>query len=181
MTRDAPAASAIPWHALYTRSRHEKKVAALLERRGYEAYLPLVPRESQWHDRKKVVEWPLFPGYVFARFRSSEAGAVLGTPGVASLVGIDGTPAEIPAEEIENVRALAAAVARTGSVPRPEPLMERGQTVRVLEGPFRGVRGILIEQRGDRITLQVGLTAIRQAIRLEVGVTSVRAERERSA
>ncbi len=162
------------WHAVYTRSRHEKKVAAGLEDRGFGVYLPLVPRESQWHDRKKLVYWPLFPGYVFVRFAGADVAAVLGMPGVASVVSVNSRPAPIPEADIENVRALAAAIAETGSVPVPETLVARGQAVRVHDGPFAGVRGLVLEQRGDRAILQVGLEAIRQAVRLEVEAARLR-------
>lgn len=157
-----------PWHALYTRSRHEKKVAAVLEGRGFAVYLPVVPRESRWHDRTKIVVWPLFPGYVFARFSRAETATVLCTAGVASVVRVAGVPATIPDDEIENVRAFVEAIGITGEMPRPEPLWERGQTITVIDGPFRGLRGVVLEQRGDRVTIQVGLSVIRQAVRLEI-------------
>ena len=48
------------WHALYVRSRSEKKVLSQLEEMGVEAYLPLVTKVKQWSDRRKKVEEPLF-------------------------------------------------------------------------------------------------------------------------
>ena len=54
------------WHALYVRSRMEKKVLSQLEESGYKAYLPLITQVKQWSDRKKKVEEPLFKSYVFA-------------------------------------------------------------------------------------------------------------------
>ena len=164
----------IHWHALYTRARHEKKVAAALSDRGFEEYVPLIARESQWHDRRKRILWPLFPGYVFARFSPEQAAAVIGIPGVASVVSIAGIPARIPESDISNLRALVAAADATGSLPEPEVLLEEGQRVEVVTGPFRGVRGIVIERRGARIVLQVGLTAIRQGVRLETPASAVR-------
>src|SRR5438067_462263 len=55
------------WVALQTRSRHEKIVAAQLEQKGVESYLPLVSKDRKWSDRIKSVSLPLFPNYVFAR------------------------------------------------------------------------------------------------------------------
>lgn len=162
-----------PWHALYTRSRHEKKVAAALERRGFGVYLPLVPRESHWHDRRKTIEWPLFPGYVFVRFSREDSAAVLGTPGVATLVRVDDRPATVSEEEIENVRLLVTAIKRTGQIPKPETLLHRGQSVIVRDGPFRGLKGFVLEQRGNRVTIQVGVAAIQQGIRVEVPKASI--------
>ena len=48
------------WHALYVRSRAEKKVLAQLEDKGIQAYLPLIAQVKQWSDRRKKVEEPLF-------------------------------------------------------------------------------------------------------------------------
>ena len=112
-----------PWRAAYTRARHEKKVAAALDDRGFEAYLPLVARESQWHDRRKLVEWPMFGGYVFVRLDVSDSASVLAVHGVVSLVGVRGSVAEIPDSDIDNVRTLEAAISTTGVMPEPEALL----------------------------------------------------------
>ena len=48
--------------------RAEKMVYDQLVRREIEAFLPTVQRWSRWKDRKKKIDWPLFPGYCFARF-----------------------------------------------------------------------------------------------------------------
>lgn len=170
-----PPDPSVRWHALYTRARHEKKVSAALSDRGFDEYLPLIARESQWHDRRKRISWPLFPGYVFARFSPEQAGQVVGVPGVVNVVSVAGSPAPIPDTDIANIRALVAAVDATGSLPDPEVLLEEGQRVELVSGPFHGVRGIVIEQRGERISMQVGLTAIRQGVRLEVPMSAVRA------
>ena len=71
MNTDAPTA----WYAIWTRSRHEQMVREQLERKGYEAFLPTIPRWSRWKDRKKKIDWPLFPGYCFARFDTQRASA----------------------------------------------------------------------------------------------------------
>ncbi|MEK6603230.1 MAG: transcription termination/antitermination NusG family protein, partial [Nitrospirota bacterium] len=63
-----PDANQIPlWYAVRTRSRHEKLVRDRLAGLGVEHLLPTVMRLSQWKDRKKEIEAPLFSGYCFAR------------------------------------------------------------------------------------------------------------------
>lgn len=164
-------ADAPRWFACYTRARHEKKVDALLRERGHESYLPLVPRERQWHDRKKVVEFPLFPSYVFVRIRRDGLSAVLSTPGVSTVVRFGGRPVPIPEEEIENVRRFTAALreGEEGAEVESAPLVTEGQRVRVASGSFEGVRGIVIQRRGrDRVLIQVGVEAIRQGLKVEV-------------
>ena len=53
------------WNAIYVASRQEKKVFDVLQKKGIQSYLPLVKTLRQWSDRKKMVEFPLLPGYVF--------------------------------------------------------------------------------------------------------------------
>jgi len=75
------------WYALRTRSRHEKMVRDQLAQQGIEPLLPTVKRLSQWKDRKKEVEVPLFSGYCFVRFASDQKLPVLKTVGVVDIVG----------------------------------------------------------------------------------------------
>jgi len=166
------------WYALYTRARHEKKVESALRQHGLEAYLPLLARESQWHDRKKTILWPMFPSYIFARFDSRQTAQVVALPGVASVVKTGNRPATILASEIDNIRLLVSSVTGAGKLSAPVPLVEQGQVVSVTEGPFAGVTGRVVERRGDgRVLLQIGVSAIGQGVRLEIKASSVRPSR----
>ena len=163
------------WYALYTRSRHEKRVAEALEQRGFDVYLPLMSRVSDWHDRQKTVLWPLFPGYVFVRFRPEDASKVLSVPGSVQVIGVAGKPAPITDDEIENVRLFASCLAETGGeVPKSTPSIELGERTLVQSGPFAGIRGVVLEHRGvDRVLIQIGLTAIGQALKIELDAESL--------
>jgi len=159
------------WYACYTHPRHEKQVDSLFRRRGIESLLLLVPRVRQWHDRKKVVLFPLFPSYVFARFALDSLGAVLGTPGVATVVRINGCPAPITDEEIENVTRFAAVLEKTGLDPQRQTF-EAGQPVRIVSGPFVGITGVVLEVRGRKRVL-VGLSTIGVGFDVDVPVSAV--------
>ena len=162
------------WFVIRTRGRHEKKVDRLLRLREFEVFLPLVPRESQWHDRRKIIDWPLFTGYVFARFGLRSTAQVLGTPGVVTIVRQDGVPAAIPDADIENVRRLAAVVSETGALPEPTPMVQCGQHARIGKGPFTGVYGVVVQRRGSgRVLIQIGLDAIGQGIKIEIEESSL--------
>ncbi|MBV9109973.1 MAG: hypothetical protein JO306_11245 [Gemmatimonadetes bacterium] len=78
------------WYACYTRSRQEKIVDELLRQHKIESFLPVIVRESLWKDRKKQVSFPLFPGYVFARFTLDHLSQVLATHGVVAVVSARG-------------------------------------------------------------------------------------------
>ena len=155
------------WYACFTRSRHEKQVEAVLKRRGIPSYLPVVPRVRQWKDRKKVVAWPLFPSYVFGRFTLRQIHDVLVVPGVSTVVRSNGYPTPIADNELENVRRFAEAAAQTGVLPDLRPLIVAGDWVRVLDGPFIGVEGRVLERRGRRRVL-VGLSAIGQGLEVDM-------------
>ncbi|MEJ2218419.1 MAG: UpxY family transcription antiterminator [Gemmatimonadota bacterium] len=158
------------WYACYTRARHEKRVERALAERRVDSYLPLVQRERQWKDRRKLVAFPLFPSYVFARFAWRHVHDVLTTPGVSTVVRMDGRPAPIPDEDLENVRRFTKALVETGLEPEPRPFVREGQRVRVTNGPFQGVEGVVAEQRGTRRVL-VGLPVIRQGFEVDLDLS----------
>ncbi|HKK08928.1 MAG TPA: UpxY family transcription antiterminator [Gemmatimonadota bacterium] len=173
-TAVARPAARIDWFACYTRARHEKKVDQRLRGLGLEVFLPTIARVRQWNDREKVVEWPLFPGYVFARFGATHLHRVLGTPGVATVVSFNGQPLAIPETEVENVRKLAVGLGEAGMEPEPVPMLRTGQAVRIVDGPLEGVEGIVAERRArDRVLLTVGLDAIGQGMRVELDATAL--------
>jgi len=161
------------WYACYTRSRHEKHVEAALRDRGFESYLPVVPRVRQWKDRRKMVDFPLFPSYVFGRFTLKELHAVLTTRGVSTIVRANGYPTPIEEAEILNVRRFAAAISQTGVEPDQRPFLVEGQWVKVVEGPFEGVEGIVVEQRGRKRVL-VGVEAIGQGLEIDIDAKLLR-------
>jgi transcription termination/antitermination protein NusG len=167
--RPAPEASAIPWLAVWTRSRHEGAVFQQLEGKGLEAFLPTVTRWSRWKDRKKRVDWPLFPGYCFVRLDPSRALAVRTCAGVVNLVSFEGRPAAIPDLEIENLRSLVASELRYD----PCPLIQEGDLVEVTWGPLRGVVGRLL-RKGSHARLMLSVNLIGQGVSVEVDAADVR-------
>lgn len=161
------------WYACYTRARHEKRVDVMLRARGVETYLPLVSRLSQWKDRKQLVDWPMFPSYVFARTQPEELHGLMVVPGVSSIVRNRGEPVTIRAEDLENVRRFAEALRRGTAAPEPVPYLAEGQWVEVVSGPFEGVRGVVVEHRNRR-RVRVGLKAIGQGMEVDVEVASLK-------
>ena len=161
------------WYACYTKARHEKRVDAQLRERGIETFLPLVTRVRQWKDRRKEVEFPLFPSYVFGRFALTESHRVLSVPGVSTLVKADGRPMWIEEDELENVRLFARALTVGKVEPELRPFFAVGEWVEVLDGPFAGVKGVVEQQRGRR-RLLIGLKAIGQGLEVDVSKCALR-------
>ena len=95
----------MPWFAIYTRPKNEKKVVAGLEKIGIEVYCPMVKQVKQWSDRKKKVEVPLINSYVFVNIEESDRNVVFEIPGVVRYLFWLGKPAVIQEQEIEVLRA----------------------------------------------------------------------------
>jgi len=157
------------WHALWTRSRHEKRVREQLEQKAIEVFLPTVSRWSRWKDRKKQIEWPLFPGYCFARFAPAARHAVLTCDGVVHIVGTGGVPSPIPPEEIDSLRRLVESELAYD----PCPLVKIGETVKVVSGPLKGVVGRL-QKKGARARLQLSVELVGQAVSVEIDAADAR-------
>jgi len=158
------------WFAVWTRSRHELAVARQLVGKGIETFLPTLPRWSRWKDRRKRIEWPLFPGYCFARIGLQESMAVRTCSGVVSLVSTDGRPAPIPDDEIDGIRRLVTSDLQYD----PCPLIHEGDVVEVVSGPLRGVVGRLV-RKGTHARLLLAVDLIGQGVSVEVDAADVRA------
>jgi transcription antitermination factor NusG len=164
MTQETPA-----WYAIWTRSRHEQAVREQLERKGYEAFLPTIARWSRWKDRKKKIDWPLFPGYCFARFEARERLPILKCSGVVRIVGVEGDITAIPDFEIDGIRRLV----ETDLQFDPCPLIREGMMVEVVHGPLKGVVGRLL-RKGAHARLVLAVDLIGQAVSVEVDASDVR-------
>ena len=155
--------SLVRWYALYTRPRHEKVVAEQLVKREMEAFLPVREVLSRWKDRRKLVQLPLFPGYVFVRTSLTQKRQVVSTDGVVCMVSFQGTPAPIPDEEIEAVREICL----TKLPCDPYPYLTEGRWVRVVRGPLAGLSGILVRKKGKH-RLVVSIDILQQSVAVEI-------------
>ena len=156
------------WYALRTRSRHEKVVRDQLMHQGIEPLLPTVKRLSQWKDRKKEVEIPLFSGYCFVRLNADQKMPALKTVGVVDIVGGGQRPEPIPDEEITAIQTLMASVLPFD----PHPYLHEGMKVEVIRGPLQGVQGILLRKE-KRHRLILGVRIIQQAAAVEIDTADV--------
>jgi transcription antitermination factor NusG len=158
------------WFAVWTRSRHEQVVREQIEGKGIEAFLPTITRWSRWKDRRKKVDWPLFPGYCFARFDPGQRLSVLKCSGVVNIVSVNGDIAAIPDVEIESIRRLVTSELQYD----PCPLIQEGSMVEVVHGPLKGVVGRLL-RKGAHARLMLAVDLIGQAVSVEVDAADVRA------
>ena len=163
--------TAVHWYAVWTRSRHEQVVREQLTRKQIEVFLPTVTRWSRWKDRKKRIDWPLFPGYCFARFDPRDRLPVLKCTGVVSIVSAErGDPTPIPEHEIAGIRQLV----ESDLAFDPCPMIREGMMVEVVHGPLRGVVGRLF-RKNERARLILSVELIGQAVSVEVDAADVKA------
>jgi transcription antitermination factor NusG len=155
------------WHALYTRHQHEKVVAQALSGKGFDVFLPQYRTVHRWKDRQKELLLPLFPNYVFIRGGLDRMLFLVTTPGIHSLVGWGGRPAQIPSEEIEAVRRLVESSLQV----EPHPFLKCGDRVRIKSGPLEGIEGILVRKtRGFRLVLSVEMLSKSAAVEVDVSM-----------
>ena len=89
------------------------------------------------------------------------------TPGVVTIVRNGGNPAPVRSEELESIRVLVGCVNAGHAAPEPAEFLEAGQEVIVAHGPFSGIRGVLVEDRG-RARVVIRLSALRKALSVEL-------------
>ncbi|MFC1497514.1 UpxY family transcription antiterminator [Verrucomicrobiota bacterium] len=159
------------WYAVYTRSRHEKNAAMLLARRNIKHYLPLLEISSRWKDRTKIVEKPLFPGYLFVHIAKNERSEVLQVKGVVDLLfNRKEGPAIVPDRDIINIRNLL----KSGLRVDPCPFLKAGQLVRIKKGPLKDVEGIFVRKLKRRY-LVVSVDVLGQSVSVEMPADNVSA------
>lgn len=167
----SPRDEASEWFAVWTRSRHEQVVREQLARKHIETFLPTMTRWSRWKDRRKKIDWPLFPGYCFARFDPADTLPILKCTGVVNIVSVEGRPAPIPARELDSIRLLVTSELQFD----PCPLLREGDLVEVTHGPLKGVVGRLVRKDAAKARLVLSVDLIGQAVSVEVDAADVRA------
>jgi transcriptional antiterminator NusG len=160
-----PAASGPRWFAIQTRSRHEKQIVADLQEKGIQTFLPLCKAEHQWSDRRKLVEMPLFPGYVFVNIEPDAHARVpvLRTNGVIGFLGVRGVGTAIPECEIAAIQT----VLKEGIPVEPHPFLQVGQRVRIRGGSLDGLEGLLSGVEGKK-TFVVSIELIERSVAIRV-------------
>jgi transcription antitermination factor NusG len=155
------------WYVIYTKSKHEKKVFEDLKLRNCTAYLPLINHLSQWSDRQKWIEKPLFSSYVFV-YLSNVASyyKVLPVDGFVTFINFAGKPAIVKDSEIETIKQL---IENCREVELVQSDIKIGERRKVTFGPLSGYGGEVVQYKGkDRIIVRI--ESLRQDIMAEVPV-----------
>lgn len=159
------------WYAVHVRSRHEFKVMDRFTRAHIEAFLPVVERLNRWKDRKKLVSFPLFAGYIFVHIKKSyeDMLPVLKTNGVVRFIGlIPGEPEPVPEDQIISLQKLV----ESKETLDPYPYLKEGQRVRIKRGPLTGVEGLLVQRPGQHM-LVLSVDILQQGVSLKIDASDV--------
>jgi transcriptional antiterminator NusG len=170
LSYELPAEHRPRWYAVQTRSRFEKTVASQLHAKSIETYLPAFGEVRQWKDRKKFLEMPAFPGYVFVRIVAGGPARVevLKTLGAVRILGSSETIEPVPDHEIEAVRLLLQSSGKCVS----HPFVQEGTWVRVRRGALKDLEGILVRIKNHN-RLVVSIDLLNQGVATEVDAEDV--------
>jgi transcriptional antiterminator RfaH len=154
------------WHLIYTKSRQEELALANLKNQHYEAYLPLITKEKISRGKKILTKEPMFPSYLFVRLRNDGQqgwSPIRSTRGVSHLVSFGGSLAAL---DDEVIASLAKKLDK-------DPLVKaftKGDTVQIVDGPFRGLEAIFSTFNGEeRATLLLSFMAKQVDARFDLG------------
>jgi transcription antitermination factor NusG len=163
MNSEVASSSMLAWYALQVRSRKENYVASQILGKGLECLLPTYKSVRQWSDRKKELEQPLFPGYLFCKFDFQQRRPLITIPGVLQILGNGRVGIPVSDDEISALRLAVS----SGVPKQPWPYLQVGQRVRVNYGTLTGLEGILVNVKGNhRVVLSVSL--LQRSVALEV-------------
>ena len=169
------------WYIVHTYSGFEKKVAESLQQRvqayGLQAEIGevLIPTEDVVEmrgGRKVVTPKRFFPGYILVEMNMTDHAwhVVKNTPKVTGFVGAGTRPTPLSKEEVEQILTQVRSAAEK---PKPKYMFEKGEQVRINEGPFTSFNGVVDEVNLDRNTLKVMVTIFGRSTPVELDFLQV--------
>lgn len=154
------------WHAIYVKSRTEKKVGESLSQKGIESYVPIVKVMRQWSDRKKMIELPLLNGYVFVHIDKNGQDIIMQTKGIVNYVKSEGKIAVIRNSEIESLKQLVVLGYNIESSAIDKIYVE-GDKVKISSGALKGIEGYVVEAEENKL-IEIVLESIGQCIKVKL-------------
>lgn len=135
----------LKWYVFYTKPNFEKKVDAQLKQIELESFLPLYKSIRQWSDRRKKIEVPLFPGYIFVYGDEKSRLKALTVNGIIKNVTFKGEPATLREDEIDSIKRVLNSEKIIDTVSS----ITIGKKVKIISGPLQGLEGILVDVKGN--------------------------------
>jgi len=169
------------WYIVHTYSGFEKKVAESLAQRVQAYGLQneigeiLIPTEDvveMRSGRKVVTPKRFFPGYILVEMNMSDHAwhVVKNTPKVTGFVGAGSKPTPLSKEEVEQILDQVKAAAEK---PKPKYTFDKGDQVRINEGPFTGFNGVVDEVHQEHSKVKVLVSIFGRSTPVELGFLQV--------
>ncbi|MBT5439882.1 MAG: UpxY family transcription antiterminator [Candidatus Marinimicrobia bacterium] len=154
----------LKWIAVRSKPRSEKIVSIELSKKNIESFLPIVKKRQQWSDRKKWVEFPLFPSYLFAKIELKDSIYILNTHGVSTIVKFGDRVITIEDKVVNSIK-----LALKGEYDlHPIKYFTIGDRVSVIDGPMKGAIGIVETKHKNKNRLVIKIEALQQAITVHI-------------
>ncbi|HRQ40443.1 MAG TPA: transcription termination/antitermination NusG family protein [Chloroflexota bacterium] len=159
------------WYAAHTKANCEHQVAAIMQQRGFNTYLPQVPILE---NKNKLLWKPFFPTYLFveADFEEGVAAELKWTPGLKCLVAFDDEPpVPVPNGTIEYLRRELATIEADGGW--EAYTFEPGDEVKITQGPLRNMSALFERTLTPHGRVQILLTYLGQVRRIQIDRTDL--------
>ena len=154
------------WYVVHLRSRHEAKVQSGLESLGLKVFLPRITARSRRRDRFKLLEVPLFPGYLFVH---TELGprvyeGIIRHQGVVRILGCNDCCTPIAPLTVTSIQSILESGRAYFQWPRLVP----GRRVRVVSGPLHDAIGTIWRRKPEKHRLVVGVDLLGSSLAVDV-------------
>ena len=139
------------WYVIYTKPRHEKKVASKLTETGIDNFLPTIRKVRKWNDRNKCIDEPLFPSYIFV-FLNDMQGFYTGmdTEGVLNYVRVGKQIARVSEAIVKNIQLVTN---QAKDVEVSDKYFQPGQHLVISQGALTGLSCEIIQFNGNKKVL----------------------------
>lgn len=164
------------WYVVHTQTGLEEKVKSYLENKlGLDELKDLIakviiPTEQISEVRsgkKKISQRKFFPGYILVEMELNEKSYLFikNTPGVTGFIGLGKKPMPLPQAEVESILKRTE---ETHVKPSPKVIFEKGEQVRVKDGPFVNFNGTIDEVRPEKGKLKVSVSIFGRSTPVEL-------------
>jgi transcriptional antiterminator NusG len=169
------------WYIVHTYSGFEDRVKETLRQRAEaldmaasfgELHSPTETIVEYRGGKKKEIQRKFFPGYILVQMAMSDAAwhVVKNTPKVTGFVGSGKNPTPLTQEEVDQILEQ---VVSAKEKPKPKYIFDKGEPVKIIDGPFNNFTGVVEEVNLDRNTLKVMVTIFGRHTPVELDFSQV--------
>jgi transcription termination/antitermination protein NusG len=179
---EIPAAPVARWYALRIYSGHERKVKEGIEaevarcglaEKILQVYVPYERFVEVKNGKKRSLTKNAFPGYVLieAVLDKQTRNLILDIPSVMGFLGVDDVPTPLRPEEVEKILEPENVLEHRSVVEAPFKL---GDSVKVIDGPFSSLTGVVHEVCTERMKVKVMISFFGRSTPTELDFSQVK-------